>query len=312
MDEWQKPRWCAFYNTNSGRPEIKTDAPWWVNVILGDIRRRGLHLSCPPAEVHARQFKELTEAAYEKVANETLDALAEYLDDLTDAKCTPSDYDVVFSSGVLTVNVGGGHGTYVINKQTPNRQIWLSSPISGPKRYDWTGKCWVYAHDGMSLHDLLAKELSAIFQSRMDLSCLIHSSRGHQEAQTPSKNEGVGDAVIPKGAEGTEVACTDWCTGKWQETNLSDDSTAKKIGYQHAKLFALDPGLQQFKDMASGLCNAPATFEYLLELVHALASPATPFSLGLTHRRELSPRAALIGPAWPPLAAVAEEAVIAR
>ncbi|XP_026870196.2 frataxin, mitochondrial [Electrophorus electricus] len=182
------PRWCAFYNTNSGRPEIKTDAQWWVNVILGDIRRRGLHLSCPPAEVHARQFKELTEAAYEKVANETLDALAEYLDDLTDAKCTPSDYDVVFSSGVLTVNVGGGHGTYVINKQTPNRQIWLSSPISGPKRYDWTGKCWVYAHDGMSLHDLLAKELSAIFQSRMDLSCLIHSSRGHQEAQTPSKN----------------------------------------------------------------------------------------------------------------------------
>lgn len=31
-------------------------------------------------------------------------------------------------SGVLTVNVGGDHGTYVINKQTPNKQIWLSSP----------------------------------------------------------------------------------------------------------------------------------------------------------------------------------------
>ena len=25
----------------------------------------------------------------------------------------------------------------MINKQTPNRQIWLSSPVSGPKRYDW-------------------------------------------------------------------------------------------------------------------------------------------------------------------------------
>ncbi len=35
-------------------------------------------------------------------------------------------------SGVLTVKVGGDHGTYVINKQTPNRQIWLSSPT----RYD--------------------------------------------------------------------------------------------------------------------------------------------------------------------------------
>jgi len=31
-------------------------------------------------------------------------------------------------SGVLTVKLGR-RGTYVINKQTPNRQIWLSSPV---------------------------------------------------------------------------------------------------------------------------------------------------------------------------------------
>ncbi|KAK2547811.1 Frataxin-like protein [Acropora cervicornis] len=31
-------------------------------------------------------------------------------------------------SGVLTVNLGAGRGTYVINKQSPNKQIWLSSP----------------------------------------------------------------------------------------------------------------------------------------------------------------------------------------
>jgi len=30
--------------------------------------------------------------------------------------------------GVLTVKLGE-HGTYVINKQAPNRQMWLSSPI---------------------------------------------------------------------------------------------------------------------------------------------------------------------------------------
>ena len=30
--------------------------------------------------------------------------------------------------GVLTVKLGA-HGTYVYNKQTPNRQIWMSSPI---------------------------------------------------------------------------------------------------------------------------------------------------------------------------------------
>jgi frataxin-like iron-binding protein CyaY len=30
--------------------------------------------------------------------------------------------------GVLTARLGP-YGTYVYNKQTPNRQIWLSSPV---------------------------------------------------------------------------------------------------------------------------------------------------------------------------------------
>ena len=30
---------------------------------------------------------------------------------------------------MLTVKLGGDLGTYVINKQTPNKQIWLSSPV---------------------------------------------------------------------------------------------------------------------------------------------------------------------------------------
>lgn len=63
-------------------------------------------------------------------------------------------------------------GTYIINKQPPNKQIWLSSPTSGPKRYDYvlggegmhekegTGQGdWVYLRDGSSLTELLRKEL---------------------------------------------------------------------------------------------------------------------------------------------------------
>lgn len=49
------------------------------------------------------------------------------------------------------------------------------SSLSGPKRYDWMGERWVYAHDGMALHNLLSKELSVIFKSNIDLSHLIHS-----------------------------------------------------------------------------------------------------------------------------------------
>lgn len=39
----------------------------------------------------------MSEAAYEKLADETLDGLAEYFEDLTDEVFTGTDYDVVFS-----------------------------------------------------------------------------------------------------------------------------------------------------------------------------------------------------------------------
>lgn len=42
-------------------------------------------------------FSELSESAYEKLADDTLDALAEYFEDLTDEAFTGADYDVVFS-----------------------------------------------------------------------------------------------------------------------------------------------------------------------------------------------------------------------
>ncbi|CAN8220196.1 unnamed protein product [Coccothraustes coccothraustes] len=119
----------------------------------------------------------LDETTYEKLAEETLDSLADFFEDLADKPFTPEDYDVSLGSGVLTVKLGGDMGTYVINKQTPNRQIWLSSPTSGPKRYDWTGRNWVYSHDRVSLHELLSKEFSAALKTKLDLSCLIYSGK---------------------------------------------------------------------------------------------------------------------------------------
>uniref|UniRef100_A0A8C6AG04 Frataxin, mitochondrial n=1 Tax=Monodon monoceros TaxID=40151 RepID=A0A8C6AG04_MONMO len=80
--------------------------------------------------------------------------------------------------GVLAIKLGGDLGTYVINKQTPNKQIWLSSPSSGPKHYDWTGRNWVYSHDGVSLHELLATELTQALKTKLDLSSLAYSGKG--------------------------------------------------------------------------------------------------------------------------------------
>lgn len=73
-----------------------------------------------------------------------------------------------FQDGVLTVKFGIPHGTYVINRQTPNLQIWLSSPISGPKRYDFHDGHWVYRHDGISLHKLLNQEIPSIVNQDVD------------------------------------------------------------------------------------------------------------------------------------------------
>lgn len=101
-----------------------------------------------------------TSTDYETAADETLDSLTDAFESLLEKHKLPSD--VTFSNGVLTVELDQ-HGTYVINKQTPNKQIWLSSPFSGPKRYDFLQQTWIYKHDGISLHRLLNQEISKIF-----------------------------------------------------------------------------------------------------------------------------------------------------
>lgn len=101
---------------------------------------------------------------------ELLDRLENLLDEVDDP-----DYEVEYSSGVLTLKLGP-HGTYVINKQPPNKQIWLSSPLSGPKRYDYakdesSGQTddWVYRRDGRTMGSLLNEELSNVFGRGIDL-----------------------------------------------------------------------------------------------------------------------------------------------
>lgn len=76
----------------------------------------------------------------------------------------------IIKAGVLKINFPDG--TYVINKQPPNKQIWLSSPKSGPKRYDYiimgdgqTDKQdtavgeWFYLRDNTTMADLLRDEI---------------------------------------------------------------------------------------------------------------------------------------------------------
>lgn len=101
---------------------------------------------------------------YETESDETLESLCEHFEILLERDFVPESVaegaDVTLASGVLNV-VLPGHGTYVINKQSPNRQIWLSSPLSGPWRFDFesSSRSWVYHRTGQSLHRLLDDEI---------------------------------------------------------------------------------------------------------------------------------------------------------
>ncbi|KAL3278813.1 hypothetical protein HHI36_016335 [Cryptolaemus montrouzieri] len=123
----------------------------------------------------ATQFYKLStqpSVTYEKACEETLESLYEFFEDLVESHSLFSSGDVSYSDGVLTINLGNDLGTYVINRQLPNEQIWLSSPTSGPKRYDFVreGECWIYKHDGQTLHSLLEKEISKLLGKEIDLS----------------------------------------------------------------------------------------------------------------------------------------------
>jgi frataxin len=74
------------------------------------------------------------------------------------------EFDIFYAQGVMTMQLGDQHGTYVLNKQRPNMQIWWSSPTSGPKRFEFDGKSgvWKSSRHGEELLAMLKSELLQI------------------------------------------------------------------------------------------------------------------------------------------------------
>ncbi|XP_015589356.1 frataxin homolog, mitochondrial [Cephus cinctus] len=120
---------------------------------------------------------DLSTGQFEQISNETLESLTEYFDELIEQAGHLKDADVSYGDGVITVKFGEGYGTYVINRQTPNKQIWLSSPKSGPKRYDFIDGKWIYKHDGQTLHELLNREIPAIIRNQAIFDKCSYSGR---------------------------------------------------------------------------------------------------------------------------------------
>jgi frataxin len=98
----------------------------------------------------------MDESQFAAAADRTLRALFQALDEgLPDA-------DVDLREGILTVELEDGR-QYVINKHAPNRQIWLSSPVSGAAHFDLDAAsgAWRSTRGGADLKQLLAAELAS-------------------------------------------------------------------------------------------------------------------------------------------------------
>ncbi|XP_044466170.1 frataxin, mitochondrial-like isoform X2 [Mangifera indica] len=104
----------------------------------------------------------LQEDEFHRLANSTIHDLQEKFEEYGDI-VQVDGFDVDYGNEVLTLKLGA-LGTYVLNKQTPNRQIWLSSPVSGPSRFDWdrSAQAWVYRRTRANLSKIFESELEQL------------------------------------------------------------------------------------------------------------------------------------------------------
>ncbi|KAK9698701.1 hypothetical protein RND81_08G124500 [Saponaria officinalis] len=121
-----------------------------------------------PAPIDYRSL--LQENEFHELADSTIHHLLEKLEEYGDS-VDVDGFDIDYGNEVLTLKLGS-LGTYVVNKQTPNRQIWLSSPVSGPARFDWdrSAQAWVYRRNKASLFGILESELEKLCGEPVSLS----------------------------------------------------------------------------------------------------------------------------------------------
>ncbi len=136
--------------------------------MLGALRvhRAGSALRQTLYALPKRAIALLSESEYLRLADATLDATSAYLEGVCDAQ-PPGGADCDYAGGVLTLRLGAA-GTFVLNRQPPSRQLWLSSPVSGPGRYDYCrqrGEWVLLRREGApTLRELLSRELSNILR----------------------------------------------------------------------------------------------------------------------------------------------------
>ena len=73
--------------------------------------------------------------------------------------------NIDLTEGVLSIKFKSNH-SYVLNIQRPNLQIWLSSPLSGPQRFEFDQEkgIWCNIRNFKNLLDILNEEFNKIIK----------------------------------------------------------------------------------------------------------------------------------------------------
>jgi frataxin len=107
----------------------------------------------------------LDETRFHQLADDTIETLSDHIDDEMG-----DDLDVDLQSGILTIELDSGE-QFIINKHGPNRQIWMSSPVSGASLYYFydDNDSWTSTRGSTTLTDQLSADLAVKTGRRLDL-----------------------------------------------------------------------------------------------------------------------------------------------
>ncbi len=113
----------------------------------------------------------LSQSQYLSIVDSTINQIAHTLEDMADDERfndfedEKGEVDITVNEGVLSVHCGS-EGTFIISRQTPTQQLWLSSPVSGPWHYTYNRETasWVCTKGELPFFDRMDEELSKVFQ----------------------------------------------------------------------------------------------------------------------------------------------------
>lgn len=107
----------------------------------------------------------LDETRFHQLADETIENLSDSIDE-----ALGDDLDVDLESGILTIELDSGE-QFIINKHGPNRQLWLSSPVSGASHYDFDedNETWTSTRGVTTLDEQLSADLAVKTGTKLEL-----------------------------------------------------------------------------------------------------------------------------------------------